>query len=1316
MKRIKSGKWVAVAAGAITAAIVGAAAGCMNALNLADWEGTGDAAAVDAAAAGAAADRRGPAGLREEEFTLTLHVGEEEGSGGRSVMGPDAGGIELGKIRNTAQVIVVDAETRVVKDQDLVRKGKDNEDSAPLAIKVETGKKYHFLVLMGHTERTYGEAAGSPIAYVSGAQPTLLAAGFLADQAINGATTLNITMAPLLVDTAFTYGGVTAQAAAGGNELPAGVEAGLVWTLTGGLAALAQAQNTTGLPSGGGTNWGALNLAEGKTVLRFAGESTDTEAPAVLSGAGHDRVTLALGARAAGVEGSANFRLTYHPLGQSATPWILRNGVNDKAQDKDTTFTPNAGGVIPWGTAYNDEGDTYNGNGAVAFTSVQGSVDLTGFVPAPSVGATPQTTFFTSQYIGKVKWIPEHSTFQAGVAYNATVTLDPAAGHVFSSSLTASHGGAASTGVTHEYDLSAYVPPPMRGENPQRQGENVWADYSTDKWSIQVWWYRHDTGVRGDDGPWYGTTTDTLTGNEYGAAIILKPKTGYSFDKKIDFKYPAYADNGKNPLRGYYKFDPANKGQGYVTWWWQNGNDHKDPPPEYDTAPSVLYYRPADYPDTNYPVNIRGTSYVNDVLQEKDRDKERLVMVGFNTQDDVPTFIAPPEGGPEGGVRLVTLGFKPIPIPSNVDSGGDTFSQAIAMIRAAKQTGAGYLSLKLNGLTKDGKGKDTADTSVAAVSFSIADSPSAVVIDGGNRVVEGTDLNQRYITVGNGVTLTLRNITLKAVTNPSVVRVASGGVLILEEGAVITGHTTTYSEGGGGVYVAGGGTLIMKGGEISGNTATAGSGGAVYVEAGGAFTMSGGTIKNNTANSGGGGVYVAAGGTFTMQAGALSENTADINGGGVYVAGSAGGGGLGGTFSMQGGTIGGNKATGGSGGGVYAAGPAGGGGLGGTFVKSLGTIYGGGVDANANYAATYNGHAAYAEDGPRKRNAAAGPGVPLNSGTAANWEFPALTDSWATTGTIASNSQVDWYTVTAASAGSYLLEWDDGGNGTLFGSGADILVEATRGGPNGESVLAVDRHDHGYNDGKVPPPFELAAGETLLVQVKGKNDPTGIGDYKIRCVPVPEISASWTAGNLAAGTATWYRLRPGTAGTYQIQWEDSAQHGTGPYGADIKIAAFRSATYPGQPYKGVFEGNVGGIDNGYTDPPGPIEFAEGEIIYVVVMGNSENTYGTYRIRGYQCWDGNISKGTTQWYTFTAGTSGTYFLQWEDQNHQANGKVTPYTGVIDTVSAYRGPAPLLIDETTGYPGHKSLGWLNAGETVSVKVVGTGGSTYIVRFYR
>ena len=141
-------------------------------------------------------------------------------------------------------------------------------------------------------------------------------------------------------------------------------------------------------------------------------------------------------------------------------------------------------------------------------------------------------------------------------------------------------------------------------------------------------------------------------------------------------------------------------------------------------------------------------------------------------------------------------------------------------------------------------------------------------------------------TIENGVTLILdENIILKGISNNnnSLIRINSGGSLILNSGAKIIGNkASTY---GGGVYVHLRGSFTMNGGEISGNTAgssvgygdTSTCGGGVYINfLADNFTMNGGIITSNTANKGGG-VY----GTVLMNGGEISGNNA-ISGGGVY--------------------------------------------------------------------------------------------------------------------------------------------------------------------------------------------------------------------------------------------------------------------------------------------------------------------------------------------------------------------------------------------------------------------------------------------------
>ena len=114
----------------------------------------------------------------------------------------------------------------------------------------------------------------------------------------------------------------------------------------------------------------------------------------------------------------------------------------------------------------------------------------------------------------------------------------------------------------------------------------------------------------------------------------------------------------------------------------------------------------------------------------------------------------------------------------------------------------------------------------------------------------------------------------------------SGGTI----GGSAEGAGNSAQNAGGGVYVFNSGTFTMQAAEdgspaptISGNkaTATVGSGGGVYVCPYVTFAMKGGTISGNTATTGGG-VYVYSSGTFTMSSGTISGNSATSNGG-VYV-------------------------------------------------------------------------------------------------------------------------------------------------------------------------------------------------------------------------------------------------------------------------------------------------------------------------------------------------------------------------------------------------------------------------------------------------
>jgi hypothetical protein len=177
----------------------------------------------------------------------------------------------------------------------------------------------------------------------------------------------------------------------------------------------------------------------------------------------------------------------------------------------------------------------------------------------------------------------------------------------------------------------------------------------------------------------------------------------------------------------------------------------------------------------------------------------------------------------------------------------------------------------------------------------------------GSTILENTAGEGGGVLVGEGATFTMTDSTISENTANG----AGGGVLVgfagptlftMESGAItdntVTGDDLARGGGGGGLVVHEGCTFILKGGVISGNSAS-GMGGGVEIYKG-AFTMQGGTISGNTTAFSGGGVEVRGGGaTFTMEGGAISGNTAQgewAAGGGVRVD-------NGNMFTMKGGTI-----------------------------------------------------------------------------------------------------------------------------------------------------------------------------------------------------------------------------------------------------------------------------------------------------------------------------------------------------------------------------------------------------------------------------
>jgi hypothetical protein len=213
-----------------------------------------------------------------------------------------------------------------------------------------------------------------------------------------------------------------------------------------------------------------------------------------------------------------------------------------------------------------------------------------------------------------------------------------------------------------------------------------------------------------------------------------------------------------------------------------------------------------------------------------------------------------------------------------------------------EQVQLGEKNLPSGGLVLTNNGSGTFDAATN-------NSPANVTIDGGGRVIDqttpsGTRGEAPLITVGSGVTLTLKNITFKGLKTDDgdgdysgyPLILVDGGKLILEAGAVIRDNHG-YS---GGVTILGDGDLIMENGSEIRNNQAFEAGGGISIKCNDAshgLTMNGGTISNNKSELGGGGGVLLVSGKFDMIDGTISNNTvsrpdADITpygGGGVFV-------------------------------------------------------------------------------------------------------------------------------------------------------------------------------------------------------------------------------------------------------------------------------------------------------------------------------------------------------------------------------------------------------------------------------------------------
>ncbi|MDR0376277.1 MAG: hypothetical protein LBH70_00620 [Spirochaetaceae bacterium] len=289
-------------------------------------------------------------------FTITVAIGNSQ-EASRAAVGPDYDAIKYGPIRNFVQIIVVDEEGKLADFEEAHRED-PGDTTAVLRVIVPPGKTYHFLALMGCRD--------------SDEPPTLLAAGFKTMPIGTTQTRIQILMQPLVVDACFTSERVplgwpdekkTVEARTGKKSpLLLGDEWGawkIEWTIQKGF--VYGAGDTA--PGGDGletllTARKAIDSEATEPVFkskRWTNNGVEAQGQISVEG---QRVSWTLENLVVNAEGAVNFKLEYVPFGGSANfdwsgyneeselnlaeegpVWIIRNGINDAAQDGSTDFT-----------------------------------------------------------------------------------------------------------------------------------------------------------------------------------------------------------------------------------------------------------------------------------------------------------------------------------------------------------------------------------------------------------------------------------------------------------------------------------------------------------------------------------------------------------------------------------------------------------------------------------------------------------------------------------------------------------------------------------------------------------------------------------------------------------------------------------------------------------------------------------------------------------------------------------------------------------------------------------------------------------------
>jgi sugar lactone lactonase YvrE len=526
-----------------------------------------------------------------------------------------------------------------------------------------------------------------------------------------------------------------------------------------------------------------------------------------------------------------------------------------------------------------------------ATAAVVSDLNLTAKVAAPARGGIPTAYFAAPQYTGNVSWKQtDNNTALSGVvaadtAYTATVTLSAASGYTLDGLAANAFTHAGASGIVYnadtaavtiafqattkvaaaavdDLDLSYRVPRPVTDGTPA-------AYFSAPQYTGNVSWKRTDNNTL------HSGVFAADTG--YTATVTLTAASGYTFD---GVAANAFAHGGKSSIA-----NAANAGTVVIVF------PATDPLPAtiIPTPVNLTAYVPAPVTGATPSTSFNAGTYTGNVtwtttagvavtLFEADTVYRAAVTLYPAAGYAFPASVPATHGGSSGAVsdftgnpRQGTINFPQTGVLVFFNgpfsgSPADSYDSVIDQIRAAKTAGHDSLYLMLTPRVETATLGAGTDLGAGGLVLTTSNSPANVAIDGGRRTVE-LSAGSPLITVGDGITLTLRNITLKGYGAPdSLVIVESGGRLIRETGAVIIVESPQPTS-----WVV---------------SVLAGSGASGYVD--GSGTAAQFSYPNGVAVDGAGNLYVAdennhrirkisSGGEATTLAG--SGGTGDSNGG-----------------------------------------------------------------------------------------------------------------------------------------------------------------------------------------------------------------------------------------------------------------------------------------------------------------------------------------------------------------------------------------------------------------------------------------------------